>query len=322
MLTVIARKITHANTIITILVGCWLIAWLSGCSCETYCKLFLASASLKNKTTSSGDELRQRNSACQDICKLGYLPSYSPQKNSSTNQPTGDSIQSTGNPIPEKKEPGQIDNKTEIKQKKLLPGEYFSTAITGGTTASFWSGPEIYGPHTTPPRTGIHFGLGTAMPLPGGNWGLSTTIRFKQLNGIQKLDYSDPGGVYSSEINTAYNYNLVSGNLMARYHVGKNLSLTAGPELNYLVSASSKESSSDRQDIKKSSNNLGIDMLAGVKYELKGKSRRPKWGISLIYDHGLSRLNKKHANGFIMPAQKMKSVQLGISYFICNSCNK
>jgi hypothetical protein len=278
-------------------------------TCEDYCK------ALVEKDTSY---MRVMNAVIQAAVRI-----YGTHNQSVTNEaPAGDTITSIGDPVPQKNEPGQIDNNTAIKFKSPFPvsGEYLSTTITAGGTTSFVSKTETYGPETSPPGFGVHVGIGTAMPLPG-NFGLSTAIRFKQLNGVNKLDYSSPGGGYSEVFETEYKYNLVSANLMARYHIGKNFSVTAGPEINYLVSAHTINEGK-KENIKDDSNNFGVDMLAGVKYEFSSGDRKPKWGVSLIYDHGISRLNKKKMGGFDMPEKKMKSVQLGISYFICNSCNK
>ena len=131
-----------------------------------------------------------------------------------------------------------------------------------------------------------------------------------------------PGGGEPTEYKDTYKYNYVTANALVQYGVAKRLSIVAGPELNYLVSASVKAGGSsgtgDKESITGSSNRIGVGILAGLKYEIPAGNKRSKWGLSLIYDHRLSRLNKKQDMGYDVPAYKMKGVQLGVSYFLRN----
>lgn len=205
----------------------------------------------------------------------------------------------------------------------LKPSEHFATTITGGPMVSFKSSNEDYGSGYGKHKPGIGFNLSVGTVLPfNQRWAIAPSIRLTQKNASETIGYSEPVSS-SSEFTDKYSYSYVGGSLLGQYRAGKHISLVAGPELNYLVSASVKNSGGEKQSLNKSSQKLGIDMMAGIKFDLPAKSGRSKWGLQFMYDHRLSRLNKKKdESGMEIPAYKMKSLQVGLAYNICGSCGK
>ncbi len=207
-----------------------------------------------------------------------------------------------------------------------IPGELFALSITLGPTLNFKSSNEDYGggygEHE--PGVGMQIGVGTALPF-NKHWAIAPSLRYTQKNASEKLDYSAPGGG-GTEYEDKYSYNYIGVPVLAQYRAGKRLSFVAGPEINYLLSASVKNEGSngsgEKQSITKDSQRFGLDILAGIKYEIPAGNKRSRLGLQLMYDHRLSRLNKKQDyNGNDIPAYHMKGFQLGLSYNICG-CGK
>jgi Outer membrane protein beta-barrel domain len=277
----------------------FVIFYLTGC-CQSWCVI-------------AG--LRSNNETCQDYCdRMQYA-------NKSTSvAPADDSVASVGNPVPKKKAPGQIEGPA--------PGDFFSTTISLGPTFNFKSSNEDYGGGygNHKPGAGFNIGVGTVLPF-NKNWAVAPAIRFTQKNASEELGYSDPGGGAGMKFTDKYSYNYLGATMLAQYRAGKHVSIVAGPEVNFLVAASVKNGGSsgtgEKQKLNKTSQKAGLDLLAGIKFEIPAKNSRSKWGVQLIYDHRLSRLNKKKdENGQDAAAYKMKSIQLGLAYNICGSCGK
>jgi hypothetical protein len=206
-------------------------------------------------------------------------------------------------------------------------GEYFATTVTTGSSLNFKSSNEDYGGGYGKHEPGIGFNIGVGTVLPfNKHWAVAPSVRFTQKNASEKLEYSGTGGGGTETYIDKYSYNYLGGTMLAQYRAGKHVSFVAGPEVNFLVAASVKNGGSsgtgEKQSLNKTSQKVGIDLLAGVKFEIPAKNSRSKWGVQLMYDHRLSRLNKKKdENGQDVAAYKMKSVQLGLAYNICG-CNK
>jgi Outer membrane protein beta-barrel domain len=255
------------------------------------------------------------------IIKLEEINSFGSRSDESTSAtPVDDSVASVGTPIPTKKSPGRIGN--------TLPGEYYATTITAGPLLNFKSSNEEYGggygKHE--PGVGFNVGVGTVLPF-NKHWALAPSLRFTQKNASEKISYSGTGGGTMETYIDKYSYSYVGGTMLAQYRAGKHVSFVAGPEVNFLMAASVKNGGSsgtgEKQSLSKSSNKIGVDLLAGIKFEIPAKSGRSKWGLQLMYDHRLSRLNKKKdETGQDIPAYKMKGFQLGLAYNICGSCGK
>ncbi len=306
----------------TIKIACIFIL-LEGCYCEQRCR-FKANPgdgfSLMGTRVASNDPRYD----CFEYCSIinidpdRWARDPFAQNNQSTSiNPIGDSVASVSSTtsIPQKKSPGHP-----------IPGEYFATTITAGPSLSFKSSDEEYGggygDHK--PGVGLHVAVGTLFPFTP-RWALATSLRFTQKNASEEMGYTEPGGGGGMEFKDNYSYNYLGVTMMAQFRVSRHLSLVAGPEVNYLLSAKVKNGGSsgtgEKQSLNESSQKVGVDGLAGVKYEIPSSNgRRSKWGLSLIYDHRFSRLNKKEDNGVAVPAYHMKSINLGLSYFICGKC--
>jgi Outer membrane protein beta-barrel domain len=284
----------------------FLIFYLTGCSCTQWCGMWNGGKS------------------CEETCEQKGISTNKETTNApaaiKSTEPTSDSVVSVGNPIPKKKAPGQIEGP--------LPGEFFSNTISFGTAFNFKSSNEDYGGGYGKHKPGIGFNIGVGTVLPfNKNWAIAPAIRFTQKNASEELGYSDPGGGGGGmQFTDKYSYNYLGTTILAQYRAGKHVSIVAGPEVNFLVASSLKNGGSsgtgEKQSLNKNSNKLGLDLLAGIKFEIPAKNSRAKWGVQLMYDHRLSRLNKKKdENGQDVAAYKMKSVQLGLAYNICG-CGK
>ena len=286
----------------------FLVFYLASCSCKSYCGLMSAAALYKahgqEEVVLAGNSINcdcycnPNGKACQD--SYGTIPN--------------NSLDSNG-----KSPPVNVSS---------LPGEYFSATITAGPLLNFKSSNEEYGggygKHE--PGVGFYVGVGTAFPL-NRHWAIAPALRFTQKNASEKLSYTGGPGGGTMEFTDKYSYSYIGGTILAQYRVGKHVSIVAGPEVNYLISSRVKNGGSsgtgEKQNLTKSSNKVGFDILAGIKYEIPAAKGRSKWGVQLMYDHRFSRLNKKKdENGVDVPAYNMKSIQLGLAYNICGSCGK
>lgn len=229
----------------------------------------------------------------------------------------------------------QTNNRDSIRPKKSIiiidgpkPGEYFATTITTGSSLNFKSSKEEYGGGYGKHKPGVGFNIGVGTVLPfNKHWAVAPAVRFTQKNASEKIEYPSPGGGGTEVYKDNYSYNYLGGTMLAQYSAGKHVSFVAGPEVNFLIASSVKNGGSsgtgEKQSLNKTSQKVGLDLLAGVKLEIPAKNSRSRWGLQLMYDHRLSRLNKKKdENGVDIPAYKMKSIQLGLAYNICGSCGK
>lgn len=200
------------------------------------------------------------------------------------------------------------------------------TTVTAGPNLSFKSSKEDYGNsnHKHSPGAGFQVGVGSIIKFTD-KVSFTPGLLFKQNNASEKLTYSTggTGPSYSSE--AKYKYNWLSAPLLLNYQATEKLSIKAGPELNYLVKASAKiteESETNTEDITDESQKLGVGAQVGLSYNL---SEDGAWILSLLYDHRLSRLNKKDGGtggNYEVPGWYMRSIQLGVTCSICNLLGK
>jgi opacity protein-like surface antigen len=212
-----------------------------------------------------------------------------------------------------------------------------STNIIAGPNLSFKSSNESnasYGGanHQHKPGVGFQLGVGSTLTF-NDKWSVAPAMMVKQNNASETIKSSGggEGGNYSYESTTDYSYTYLSAPVLARYQASDRLSIYAGPELNYLLGANTKSggtyNNGGKQDITSSSVRLGLGVQAGVKYEIPSSDGGSIWGIELLYDHRISRLNKKqsentYGGNYDIPAWHMKSLQLGITCDICNLLRK
>jgi hypothetical protein len=197
--------------------------------------------------------------------------------------------------------------------------------IIAGPNISFKSSKEDYGStgYKHKPGVGFQFGFGSTYSF-SKHFAVSTALIFKHNSASETLSYStgEPGGGnYSQEYKSKYSYNYLSVPILAEVKISEQLSVAAGPEINYLLGSSVKESgySEGKTSLTKSSVKFGGGVQVGIKYEIPGSPI----GMQLIYDHRVSRLNKKSSSedypggSYDIPAWNMKSIQLGVTCAIC-----
>jgi hypothetical protein len=156
---------------------------------------------------------------------------------------------------------------------------------------------------------------------------LNPSLLLKQNNASEKIKYTytEPGSVGSSESKDKYSYTFLSAPVLASYKVGNQLELFAGPEVNYLLNARVKRDrqsgGNNKENLTKKSVKLGVGIQAGAKYTIPSGNGNSPFGIQLLYEHRLSRLNKKNLDGYSTyndPAWNLKGFQLGVTCSICH----
>jgi hypothetical protein len=235
--------------------------------------------------------------------------------------------------------PGLVDY-SKAREKRLPLGiKGITTSLFAGPNMCFKSSKEDYGntDHKHKPGAGLQLGIGTKY-IFSETFAVSTSLLFKQNNAKEVLKYSttgEPGSTPGSqEYETKYSYSYLSAPILAEFKLSDQLTGMAGPELNYLLGASTKQNGygsgeDEKTSITKSSVKFGAGVQLGLKYELPNSPL----AIQLVYDHRLSRLNKKTESmdyypggggggSYETPAWNMKSIQLGIVCALCDLMKK
>jgi hypothetical protein len=199
------------------------------------------------------------------------------------------------------------------------------TYITGGPNINFKSaGDDVYAEGSHKPGIGFQFGFRTEYRF-NDNWSVVPGLLYKKNNASEEGEIRDgEPPAPAIDIKDKYSYSYLSAPILAQYNLTEELTLLAGPELNYLLKSKVKSNLSyggDTQeedtDLTDNSVKIGLGVQVGLKYEFPDS----RWGIELIYDHRISRLNKKNPEGYgnyEVPAWRMKSVQLGVTCKICD----
>jgi hypothetical protein len=229
------------------------------------------------------------------------------------------------------------DNKKNVRsfEEKQLPLGIKSvrTHIIAGPNVSFKSSKEDYGSskHKHKPGIGVQFGVGSTWAF-SDRFAVNTALLFKHNTSTEELTYSTGettgggGGSYSQESESKYSYSYLSAPITAEVKIAEQLSAFAGPEINFLLGSSVKSKGNgddEKTSLTKSSVKLGVGVQAGLKYGIPGSPI----AVQLVYDHRISRLNKKNSEytgggGYETPAWHMKSVQLSVVCAICELLKK
>ena len=205
-----------------------------------------------------------------------------------------------------------------------------SSRIIAGPNMSFKSskeGDDVYGgnAHKHQPGAGFQLGVGYGLAF-SDKFSVNPSLLLKQNNASEKMSYrsTEPGGNYGSDTKDKYSFTYLSAPVTANYKVGKQVEVFAGPEINYLLRASVKTEDGtggdDKENITKNSVKLGVGVQAGVKYRIPSGSGDSPFSVQLLYEQRISRLNKKHPDGYnnyTVPAWNMGGVQLGVTCEIC-----
>lgn len=215
-----------------------------------------------------------------------------------------------------------------FKEAKELPLgiKSIGTTLLAGPNLSFKSSKEDYGNtnHKHKPGAGFQVGVGSIIKFTN-KVSFTPALLFKQNNASEELSYSTGGGGTSYSSESKYKYNWLSAPLLMNFQATDKLSIKAGPEVNYLLKATVKstgESQTRKEDITDESQKVGVGAQVGVSYNI---SNDGAWILSLIYDHRISRLNKKDGGtggGYEVPAWNMRGIQLGVTCAICNLLKK
>lgn len=199
------------------------------------------------------------------------------------------------------------------------------TAITAGPNMNFKSsGTDVLPNGKHSPGIGFQVGFQTVYRL-SDNFSVVPGLLFKQNNAKETGEVTEGGEPPYNEsykIEDKYSFNYLSAPILAQYNLTDNLSLSAGPEINYLLSAKVNSTRSFGGEDQKEKINIsddcvrvGVGVQAGVKYDFPDS----RWSMELMYDHRLSRLNKKPDDyPYPTPAWRMKSVQLSAKCRICD----
>lgn len=205
-----------------------------------------------------------------------------------------------------------------------------SSEIIAGPNMSFKSskeGSDAYGTDDHKHKAGAGFQLGIGYTLGfTDKFSVSPALLLKQNNASEKIkyNYTEPGSTGGGENTDKYSYTSLSVPVVANYQVGKQVQVFAGPEFNYLLRASVKSKgdngSDNKENITKNSVNVGVGVQAGVKYKIPSGNGDSPFAVQLLYEHRISRLNKKNPEGYgnyNTPAWNMKGFQLGVTCSIC-----
>ena len=223
-----------------------------------------------------------------------------------------------------------IPAKAPIENGCPLGIRSISSQIMAGPNMSFKSskeGEDVYGSNDHKHQPGAGFQLGWGLNVGfNDKFSVSPSLLLKQNNASEKIKYSytEPGSTGGGETKDKYSYTSLSVPIVANYQVGKQVQVFAGPEVNYLLKASVKSKGSNGRDskdnISKNSAKVGVGVQAGVKYKIPSGNGNSPFGVQLLYEHRLSRLNKKNPDGYgsySSPAWNMKGFQLGVTCSIC-----
>jgi Outer membrane protein beta-barrel domain len=218
--------------------------------------------------------------------------------------------------------------RTKAEKKLPLGIKKINSHLVAGPNISFKSSKEDYGNVQHKHKPGIGFQAGIRSDyFFSEKFAVTAGLLFKQNNASEELNYNSPGepggGNYNENFTTKYQYNYLSVPILAMYQATENLSVSAGPELNYLVGASSKTDDGDKESLTKNSTKFGVGVQAAVKYKFAGVPI----AVELLYDHRISRLNEKTTayspgSSYDSPAWNMKGIQLNIVCALCELLKK
>lgn len=239
--------------------------------------------------------------------------------------PSGTSIiksERRGTPIVNNPGDTSSNQSTSTKTNPMYSDEpNIHSTIIAGPNISFKSSENesTYGGKHSP-GIGFQAGLGTTWK-PSNKFTLQSAILFKQQNASEKFQgyQYEPGGYGGNkEEKDKYSFNYISVPVLGMYNITKDLSAGAGPELNYLLGGSVKPAEGEKEKITKQLIRVGVAAQAVVKYKLPSKTTKSGLALQVVYDHRISRLNKKMMDGYEAPAWRMKGVQVSLLYNFCN----
>jgi hypothetical protein len=200
--------------------------------------------------------------------------------------------------------------------------------VIAGPNISFRNSKEDFSGvnHKNKSGIGVQFGVGSTYFF-SEQFAVDASLVFKNNRAGEVINYS--AGSSSQDYESTYSYSYLSVPILAEIKLSDMLSVMAGPEINYLLGASVKESgsgSSEKTSITKSSVKAGVGLQAGIRCAIP----RSPIAVQVIYDHRISSLNKKSGSSdyypgggsYDDPASHMKSVQVGVTCALCELMKK
>lgn len=198
--------------------------------------------------------------------------------------------------------------------------------VTAGPNMNFKSAPgDSYGNGSHKPGVGFQAGFGTIYRF-NDKWAVNPSLMYKMNKASEEGSMTDgePGSEPAYSVKDKYSYSYLSMPILAQYNLTDDLTVSAGPEVNYLLKSKVKSSMNyggtshdSEEDLTDNSVKVGLGVQVGLKYQIPDS----KFGVSVTYDHRISRLNKKNPEGYgnyEVPAWKMKSVQVGVTCLVCD----
>lgn len=234
---------------------------------------------------------------------------------------SGPSLNAVPNEVPVKAEEAlPVVAPQDRKEKKLPLGiRSIGTTLLAGPNMSFRSTEESFGGANFKKKPGLGFQVGVGSRIGfSKQFNVSPALLLK--HNTAKTEYSYNNGSDQMESKTTYSYTWLSMPVHAEFLMGERFTLLAGPEVNVLLAAKAKDEQSS-ENMKKNSVGVGLGAQAGFRLGLSSKS---DLALQVIYDHRISRLNKKEMEyggggyGYEAPANRMSSIQASL---ICDLCS-
>jgi hypothetical protein len=240
----------------------------------------------------------------------------------------------SNNEKPVTAQPAEPSPYTDLSMHYVLPSDNcpFNTesvhmAFSAGPNINFKSsGDDVYEGGSHKPGIGFQAGFRSTFRFTE-KFSVVPGLFFKQNNASEEATFSDggDGSPYTYSVADKYSYGYLSAPILAQYNLSNAFSISAGPEVNYLLKSKVNsemtmmgETEETKEDLTKNSVKLGLGVQVGVKYQIPDS----RVAIQLTYDHRLSRLNKKPGSYYETSAWRMKSVQLGVTVRTCDLFNK
>jgi Outer membrane protein beta-barrel domain len=132
-------------------------------------------------------------------------------------------------------------------------------------------------------KSGVGFQAGV-----GGNYAFSKNFSIRPALLFRQSNFSTISGEGMYESTNEYSYNSLSAPIIATVRASDKLSIGAGPEINYLLSASSQYNEGEKTKITDQSTRLGLGMEANITYKV---SKRV--AIQIFVNKGLTNLDKE-----------------------------
>jgi len=118
-------------------------------------------------------------------------------------------------------------------------------------------------------RTGFHAGVVAEFKL-SENFSIQPELMYSQMGA--KLDYVDSDGIIQYNVESTSKFDYISLPILAKYYIIEGLSIEAGPQIGFLVSAKQEDKISgigeQSSDVKEGSKSIDFGLAGGLAYDL------------------------------------------------------